>query len=126
MQSSITEDNDPRITPFGRILRRTRIDELPQILNILLGEMSWIGPRPEAVDLSIWYEAQIPFYRYRHVVRPGISGWAQVNQGHVSSPEDVQKKLHYDFFYIKNISLWLDLYIIMRTILTVVLGRGAK
>jgi hypothetical protein len=74
--------------------------------------MSWIGPRPEAVPLSLWYEAELPFYRYRHIVRPGITGWAQVKQGHVADVDDVLWKLHYDFYYIKNFSFWLDLLIV--------------
>lgn len=124
--AAITRDGDSRITPVGRVLRRYRIDELPQIINILRGEMSWIGPRPEALTLSKWYESELPFYRYRHVVRPGISGWAQVNQGHVASPDEVLEKLHYDFFYIKNVSPWLDLVIALKTLRTVLFGFGAK
>jgi len=123
---AITRDCDPRITRVGNILRRTRLDELPQLINILRGEMSWIGPRPEAEVLSRWYDAELPFYPYRHIVRPGITGWAQVNQGHVAAVAEVHEKLHYDFYYIKNISPWLDLVIIMRTIRIMVTGFGAK
>lgn len=123
---SMTLENDPRITRVGSILRKYRIDELPQIFNILRGEMSWIGPRPEAVSLSEEYERSIPFYRYRHAVRPGITGWAQINLGHVTSIDDVRKKLGYDFYYIKNVSLVLDLIILARTIKTVLFGHGAK
>ena len=122
----MTKDGDNRITPFGRFLRRYRVDETPQIFNILKGEMSWIGPRPEAVTLSKWYEEELAFYPYRHVVRPGISGWAQVNQGHVTSPREVLGKLHYDFFYIKYLSPWLDLLIAIRTFRTVLRGFGAR
>ncbi|MDB5679106.1 MAG: sugar transferase [Sphingomonas bacterium] len=122
----ITIEQDQRITRLGRLLRRTRFDELPQMINILLGEMSWIGPRPEAVALSSWYEQEIPFYSYRHIVRPGISGWAQVNQGHVADLASVHSKLNYDFYYIKNFSGWLDLLILLRTVGTVVSGFGAK
>lgn len=123
---AITQDDDRRITRLGRFLRRTRIDELPQMINILRGEMSWIGPRPEAVPLSEWYEKELPFYRYRHIVRPGISGWAQVMQGHVAAPNEVLEKLHYDFYYIKNFSPWLDLLIVLKTIRTMLTGFGAR
>ena len=123
---AITNENDARITRLGRILRRTRIDELPQIVNVLKGQMSWIGPRPEAAVLSSWYEAEIPFYRYRHVVRPGITGWAQVMQGHVADVEEVRSKLYYDFYYIKNFSLWIDSLIVFRTLKTMFSGFGAK
>lgn len=126
IDSFITQENDRRITRVGRFLRRSRIDELPQIVNILLGQMSWIGPRPEASQLSEWYVEEIPFYRYRHVVRPGITGWAQVNQGHVAEIADIKKKLQYDFYYIRNFSLWLDLLIIMKTVKTVFTGFGHK
>jgi lipopolysaccharide/colanic/teichoic acid biosynthesis glycosyltransferase len=126
LSSAMTQSDDVRITRIGRFLRQSRIDELPQILNILKGEMSWIGPRPEAMPLSRWYEQDIPFYRYRHIVRPGISGWAQVNQGHVTDVADVRTKLHYDFYYIKNYSPWIDLLIVTKTIVTMVSGHGAK
>jgi len=123
---AITRRDDERITPLGRLLRRTRIDELPQVLNVLKGEMSFIGPRPEALVLSHWYEQELPFYRYRHVVRPGISGWAQINQGHVAEVDEVLEKLHYDFFYIKHFSPWLDVLIVIGTIRTVLTGFGAR
>ena len=126
VDSFITLKNDRRITRVGRFLRRSRIDELPQVVNILKGEMSWIGPRPEASQLSSWYEGEIPYYRYRHVVRPGITGWAQVNQGHVAGIHDIRTKLQYDFYYIRNFSLWLDLVIVMKTIKTVFTGFGHK
>ncbi len=126
VQDAITHDCDPRITKFGRFLRRSRIDELPQIINILRGEMSWIGPRPEANVLSSWYEAELPFYRYRHIVKPGITGWAQVNQGHVAEVKDVLWKLQYDFYYIKYFSPWLDLLILFRTVQTVITGFGSR
>lgn len=123
---AITKADDSRVTRLGHFLRRTRIDELPQMINILRGEMSWIGPRPEAVPLSEWYEKELPFYRYRHIVRPGISGWAQVMQGHVAAPDQVLEKLHYDFYYIKNFSPWLDLLIVLKTIRTMLTGFGAR
>lgn len=123
---AITVEDDPRITRVGRFLRRTRIDELPQVFNILTGDMSWIGPRPEAEILSKWYEAELPFYRYRHVVKPGITGWAQVNQGHVAEMDQVHGKLQYDFYYIKHFSPWLDVLIMFRTIVTVVTGHGFR
>ncbi|NBS24594.1 MAG: sugar transferase [Altererythrobacter sp.] len=123
---AVTRDGDDRITRVGRFLRKTRLDELPQAWNILKGEMSWIGPRPEASELANWYEEQIPFYAYRHIVRPGITGWAQVNQGHVADVDEVRAKLRFDFYYIKNLSLWLDLLIALKTIRVVLGGIGAK
>ncbi|HAU22306.1 MAG TPA: sugar transferase [Erythrobacter sp.] len=125
-EQSMTQDDDQRITRVGRLLRKTRLDELPQAWNILLGEMSWIGPRPEAQDLAEWYEGEIPFYSYRHIVRPGITGWAQVNQGHVTSLQAVEAKLRFDFYYVKNLSLWLDVLIALKTLRVVVVGIGAK
>ncbi|MER9890669.1 sugar transferase [Mesorhizobium sp. M0119] len=125
-EAAITKAGDTRITRLGQFLRKSRIDELPQAFNILRGEMSWIGPRPEALVLSKWYEAELPFYRYRHIVRPGITGWAQVNQGHVAAVDDVLEKLHYDFYYIKNFSPWLDVLIVFRTIRTMLTGFGAR
>lgn len=124
--AAMTQDNDVRITRIGGVLRQTRIDELPQIFNVLKGQMSWIGPRPEAEVLSRWYEDNIPFYRYRHIVRPGITGWAQVKQGHVAELEDVTSKLHYDFYYIKNFSPWIDMLIVVRTAWTMLTGFGAR
>jgi len=124
--AAMTGDKDDRITRLGAFLRHSRIDELPQMINILKGEMSWIGPRPEALVLSNWYVGEIPFYRYRHVVRPGISGWAQVNQGHVADVDQVHEKLQYDFFYIKYFSPWLDLLILFRTIKTMLTGFGSR
>ena len=123
---AVTRDKDQRVTRVGKFLRRYRIDELPQLVNILKGEMSWIGPRPEAVALSLWYEKELPFYRYRHIVRPGITGWAQVTQGHVADVDEVLWKLQYDFYYIKNFSFWVDVLIVARTIRTVLTGFGAR
>ncbi|MXO55650.1 sugar transferase [Pontixanthobacter gangjinensis] len=125
-QDSMTKAEDDRITRVGRFLRKVRIDELPQAWNILKGDMSWIGPRPEAISLSEWYEGEIPFYSYRHIVRPGLTGWAQVNQGHVTGINDVNAKLRYDFYYVKNISHWLDMLIALKTIRVVLGGFGAK
>jgi lipopolysaccharide/colanic/teichoic acid biosynthesis glycosyltransferase len=124
--SAVTRDGDDRITRFGAFLRRSRLDELPQIFNILKGQMSWIGPRPEAAVLSTWYTGEIPFYRYRHVVKPGISGWAQVNQGHVAGVDEVHEKLQYDFYYIKYFSPWLDCLIVFSTIRTILTGFGSR
>ncbi len=126
IERAITRVNDGRITRLGATLRKFRLDELPQIYNVLRGEMSWIGPRPEALPLARWYESELPFYRYRHIVRPGISGWAQVNQGHVHDVEEVLGKLHFDFYYIKYFSPSLDLLILVRTIRTMLTGFGAK
>ncbi|WP_343034079.1 sugar transferase [Aurantimonas aggregata] len=125
-EAAMTQAQDPRITRLGRFLRRTRIDEIPQLLNILKGEMSWIGPRPEAKALSGWYEEELPFYRYRHIVRPGITGWAQVNQGHVVEMHEVLGKLHYDFYYIKYFSPWLDAFVAIRTVWIMLRGLGAR
>jgi len=124
--AAMTKDGDDRITRLGHLLRRLRLDELPQIFNILKWQMSWIGPRPEAQVLSLWYTSEIPFYRYRHVVKPGISGWAQVNQGHVAEVGEVHRKLQYDFYYIKYFSPWLDALIFFRTIKTMLTGWGAR
>jgi lipopolysaccharide/colanic/teichoic acid biosynthesis glycosyltransferase len=124
--SKFTEGEDPRITRVGRFLRHYRIDELPQVINILRGEMSWIGPRPEALPLSHWYEGEIPFYSYRHIVRPGISGWAQVQQGYAAKIRAVTDKLHYDFYYVKYFSAWLDVLIVLKTVRTILTGYGAR
>ncbi|WP_246389766.1 exopolysaccharide biosynthesis polyprenyl glycosylphosphotransferase [Halomonas cerina] len=118
--------HDPRITRVGRVIRKYRLDELPQLFNVLKGEMSLIGPRPECMDLADWYQKDVAFFHYRHVVRPGISGWAQVEQGYAAEVEGMVRKLEYDFYYIKNISFWLDLLIVLRTIRTVLTGFGSR
>ncbi|QYJ00046.1 sugar transferase [Thalassovita mediterranea] len=122
----MTQNDDQRVTRSGRFIRKTRIDELPQLWNIFIGEMSWIGPRPETLSLSSWYEEEIPFYRYRHIVRPGITGWAQVKQGHVTSVDDVRRKLEYDFYYVKHFSVWTDVFIGIQTVRVMFTGLGAK
>lgn len=121
-----TTDGDDRVTRLGRFLRRYRIDELPQIINIVRGEMSWIGPRPESLELAQWYGREVPFYSYRHIVRPGISGWAQVHQGNVAEVKAATAKLRYDFYYIKYFSPWLDILVAAKTIRTVLTGFGAR
>jgi exopolysaccharide biosynthesis polyprenyl glycosylphosphotransferase len=118
--------NDPRITRVGQFIRKYRIDELPQVFNVLLGQMSFIGPRPESYELSKWYEKDVPFFAYRHVVRPGISGWAQVEQGYAAEVDGMKLKLEYDFYYIKYFSFWLDLLITFKTIKTIFTGFGAR
>jgi sugar transferase (PEP-CTERM system associated) len=119
------KQGDSRVTPVGRWLRRTRLDELPQLWNILKGEMSLVGPRPERPEFVSELTAGIPYYGQRHVVRPGLTGWAQVRYTYGASTEDALQKLQYDLYYIKNLSVALDLYIILETIKTVVLRRGA-
>lgn len=121
-----TLEDDERITRVGAFLRRTRIDEFPQIFNVLNGEMSWIGPRPESSFLAKWYGDEIDLYAFRHLVRPGITGWAAVHQGNVGAVDAAKQKLHYDFFYIKNYSLELDLLIALKTIRILISGFGAR
>ena len=117
---------DLRVTNFGRFIRQTRLDEIPQFINVLKGDMSLIGPRPEQLDFVEQFNETIPFYRYRHIVKPGISGWAQVMQGYASDEDETKVKLEHDFFYIKNFSLTLDLLIVIKTIQTMVTGFGAR
>jgi sugar transferase (PEP-CTERM system associated) len=116
---------DPRVTPIGGILRRTRLDEIPQLWNVLIGEMSFVGPRPERPEFVSALTEQIPYYRQRHIVRPGLTGWAQVRYTYGASTEDALQKLQFDLYYIKNLSIALDLFIILSTIKTVLLRRGA-
>ena len=118
--------DDRRITKFGKFIRKMRIDELPQFFNVLKGEMSLIGPRPEQPAFVDQFNESISFYRYRHIVKPGISGWAQVMQGYASDEEETKIKLEHDFFYIKNFSLTLDLLIVIKTVQTMLTGFGAK
>jgi exopolysaccharide biosynthesis polyprenyl glycosylphosphotransferase len=116
---------DDRVTPIGRLLRRTRLDELPQLWNVLMGDMSLVGPRPERPEFVATLTHDIPFYGQRHVVKPGVTGWAQVRYTYGASEEDAMQKLQYDLFYIKHVSIWLDLYIMLRTVKVVLLGRNA-
>ncbi|MCX5931277.1 MAG: sugar transferase [Cyanobacteria bacterium] len=116
--------NDRRITPVGHWLRRPRLDELPQLINVLRGEMSLIGPRPERPELETDLERRIPNYRLRHWIRPGLSGWAQVNMPYTSTVEDAELKLSYDLFYLRNSSIWLDLLILFKTIKIVLKAAG--
>lgn len=116
--------NDDRVTRVGRLLRRIRLDELPQVINVLRGEMSIVGPRPERPEFIAELEQQIPFYRTRLIVKPGLTGWAQIHYGYGSSVEDALTKLQYDLYYIRHQSIWLDLYIISRTVGAVLRGGG--
>jgi sugar transferase (PEP-CTERM system associated) len=118
--------DDPRVTPLGRTLRKLRIDELPQFFNVLKGEMSMVGPRPERPEMVQSLSEKIPYYRHRHCVRPGITGWAQVNYKYGDTLEDVIQKLEYDLYYIKHMSLSLDSYIIFLTIKATLLSRGSQ
>jgi sugar transferase (PEP-CTERM system associated) len=116
---------DPRVTPIGGILRRTRIDELPQLWNVLKGDMSLVGPRPERPEFVAELSETIRFYGQRHVVRPGLTGWAQVCYTYGATTEDALQKLQFDLYYIKNLSIALDIYILIETVKTVVLRKGA-
>jgi sugar transferase (PEP-CTERM system associated) len=119
-------DDDPRITRAGKFLRLSRLDEIPQLWCVLKGDMGFVGPRPERPEFVEWLSREIPYYSVRHVVRPGITGWAQVQYKYGNTLEDAREKLQYDLFYIKNASVGLDLLILFQTIKIVLLGRGAK
>lgn len=119
-------DDDPRITRVGKVLRVTRLDEIPQLWCVLKGDMHFVGPRPERPEFVEWLSKEIPYYGVRHAVRPGITGWAQVQYKYGNTLEDAREKLQYDLFYIKNASVGLDLLILFQTIKIVLLGRGAK
>ena len=119
-------DDDPRITRVGRFLRSSRLDEIPQLWCVLKGDMHFVGPRPERPEFVEWLSKEIPYYVVRHVVRPGITGWAQVQYKYGNTLEDAREKLQYDLFYIKNASIGLDVLIMFQTIKIVLLGRGAQ
>ena len=119
-------DDDPRITRVGKILRSSRLDEIPQLWCVLKGDMHFVGPRPERPEFVEWLSKEIPYYGVRHMVRPGITGWAQVQYKYGNTAEDAREKLQYDLFYIKNASVGLDLLIMFQTIKIVLLGRGAQ
>ena len=119
-----TRADDPRITRVGRWLRKLRLDELPQFFNVLRGDMSLIGPRAEWIRCAERYEKKIPFYHFRHLVKPGITGWAQVNYPYGESDEDAIEKLKYDLYYIRHYSLKLDAMIVLKTVHTMLFGKG--
>lgn len=119
-------ENDPRVTRLGKFLRKTRLDEVPQLLNVLKGDMSFVGPRPERPEFVGQLKEQIPYYSNRHYVKPGATGWAQVKYPYGASVEDAVEKLCYDLYYIKNFSLLLDFMIILETVKVVLFGRGAR
>jgi lipopolysaccharide/colanic/teichoic acid biosynthesis glycosyltransferase len=118
--------DDPRITPTGKWLRRLRLDELPQLFNVLKGDMAIVGPRPERPEFVADLEKRIPFYRQRHCVKPGITGWAQINHKYGASIEDTIAKLEYDLYYIKNLSPALDALIMFQTAKVMLLSRGSR
>jgi sugar transferase (PEP-CTERM system associated) len=120
-----TQD-DPRITKLGKFMRKTRLDEIPQLWNVLRGEMGFVGPRPERPEFVEMLSSQIPYYEFRHMIRPGITGWAQVRYKYGASIEETKRKLEYDLYYIKHLSLGLDLLIMFETIKTIILRRGAQ
>ena len=117
---------DDRLTPAGKWLRRFRADELPQLWNVLKGDLSLVGPRPEQVAFARRFAETIPYYSHRHLVRPGVTGWAQVNYGYADGDADTIDKLTYDLFYVKHMSPWLDLDILGRSVWTILSGFGAR
>jgi len=117
--------NDERVTRVGRVLRKLRIDELPQLVNVLRGEMSMVGPRPERPSFVAQLREQIPFYDVRHTVKPGLTGWAQVRYAYGASVDDARKKHQYDLYYVKNNSLFLDLLVLLETVSVVLFREGA-
>jgi exopolysaccharide biosynthesis polyprenyl glycosylphosphotransferase len=119
-------DGDDRVTRVGRVIRATRLDELPQLWNVMRGDMSFVGPRPERPFFVEQLAREIPFYVQRHAVRPGITGWAQVKYQYGSSIEDAMEKLRYDLYYIKHMSIFFDLTIVLDTVKVILFGKGAK
>ena len=118
--------NDSRVTKLGRFMRMTRLDEIPQLWNVLRGEMGFVGPRPERPEFVQWLNTEIPFYELRHIIRPGITGWAQVRYRYGASLAETKQKLEYDLYYVKHLSIGLDLLIMFETIKTIILRRGAQ
>ncbi|HKO87471.1 MAG TPA: TIGR03013 family XrtA/PEP-CTERM system glycosyltransferase [Burkholderiales bacterium] len=125
-QARWAQTNDPRVTAFGKFIRRTRMDELPQLWNVLKGEMSFVGPRPERPQFVGELEQSIPYYGARHSVKPGLTGWAQVRYSYGASVEDATRKLQFDLYYVKNHSLFLDLLVLVETVRVVLWGEGAR
>ena len=120
------DDDDPRITRVGKFLRMTRLDEIPQLWCVLKGDMAFVGPRPERPEFVEWLTQEIPYYSLRHLVRPGITGWAQIRYKYGNTIQDAKEKLRYDLFYIKNASIGLDILIMFQTIKILLLRRGAQ
>ena len=124
--AQLAQVGDSRITRVGSFIRKTRLDELPQFFNILKGDMSLIGPRPEQKVFVEQFEKSIPFYQYRHIVKPGLSGWAQVTQGYAGNTDETQVKIEHDFYYIKHFSFSLDVLIMFKTVKIILTGFGAR
>ena len=124
--AQLAQEGDARITRTGRFIRKTRLDELPQFWNIIKGDMALIGPRPEQKAFVQQFEQSIPFYSYRHIVRPGLSGWAQVMHGYAGNTDETQVKIEHDFYYIKHFSFALDVLILFKTLKTIITGFGAR
>ena len=120
----MTVIGDERITRAGRYLRRFRVDELPQLFNVLTGTLNLVGPRPEQVPIVESYRNEIPFYDQRHLIRPGVTGWAQVHYGYADDKADSVEKLAFDLFYVKNLSPWIDIHILLKSVWTVLSGFG--
>ena len=118
--------NDPRVTRVGMFMRKTRIDEIPQLWNVLRGDMGFVGPRPERPEFVNWLRDELPFYYLRTLIRPGLTGWAQVRYGYGATLAETKEKLEYDLYYIKHMSLGLDLLIMFETIKTILRRRGAQ
>ncbi|AGH82271.1 UDP-glucose lipid carrier transferase [Psychromonas sp. CNPT3] len=125
-ESKFATAEQARVTRIGKFIRKVRIDELPQFFNVLKGEMALIGPRPEQNSFVLAFEKEIPFYGYRHMVKPGITGWAQTVQGYTDDTDSTREKLAHDLYYIKHLSFWLDANIVIKTIKTMLTGFGAK
>jgi lipopolysaccharide/colanic/teichoic acid biosynthesis glycosyltransferase len=125
-QARWAEEDDPRVTRLGRWLRQLHIDELPQLWNILRGEMSFVGPRPERPEFVIQLEAEIPYYSERHHLRPGITGWAQINYPYAASLQDARAKLEFDLFYVKHAHFLLDILILLQTARVLIWRTGAR
>jgi lipopolysaccharide/colanic/teichoic acid biosynthesis glycosyltransferase len=120
------KENDPRITRVGNCLRKLRLDELPQVFNVIRGEMSIVGPRPERPEFVSKLAEAIPYYAERHAVLPGVTGWAQINYPYGSTERDAAEKLQYDLYYVKNHNVFLDLMIILQTVEVVLWGKGSR
>ena len=122
--AQFAQKGDTRVTKFGRFLRKSRFDEIPQFINVIIGDMSVIGPRPERPVFVNELSQKIPFYEIRHLVKPGVTGWAQVNADYGTSDADALEKLQYDLYYIKKRSLFLDISIVIKTLSTIIFYRG--